>query len=248
MARARAAGARRRSSPRGRPLARPVVHRLDGAPRGRRGGSHRTPPRARPLRVPTPRSRASVAYGRRMSTLAQLISVQDAQRIVLEHAKRLDPERVPNERAAGRVLAAPVAAGLDLPPFASPAVGGYAVRSADTAAAPVRLPVVAQIAAGTPAPRPLGAGEAMAISTGGAVPAGADAVVPLEDVEADDDAIEIAEPVTEAANVRARGGDVSAGDLVLDAGTRLGPAQVAALAAAGVPGVQGAKRPRGGHP
>jgi molybdopterin molybdotransferase len=181
-----------------------------------------------------------------MSTLAQLISVQDAQRIVLEHAKRLDPERVPIERAAGRVLAAPVAAVVDLPPFASSAMDGYAVRSADTAAAPVRLPVVAQIAAGTPAARPLGAGEAMAISTGGAVPAGADAVVPLEDVEADDDAIEIAEPVTEAANVRARGGDVSAGDLVLDAGTRLGPAQVAALAAAGVPEVQCAKRPRVG--
>jgi molybdopterin molybdotransferase len=181
-----------------------------------------------------------------MSTLTQLISVDEAQRIVLERAKRLDPERVPIERGAGRVLAAPAAALVDLPPFASSAMDGYAVRAADTAGARVRLPIVAHIAAGSPAERPLGAGEAMAISTGGAVPEGADAVIPLELVDADEDAIEIGEPVSSGANVRGRGGDVTAGETVLEPGARLGPAQVASLAAAGVSEVQCTKRPRVG--
>src|SRR5919108_3700945 len=181
-----------------------------------------------------------------MSTLTQLISVDEAQRIVLERAKRLDPERVPIERGAGRVLAAPAAALVALPPFASSAMDGYAVRAADTAGARVRLPIVARIAAGSPAERALGAGEAMAISTGGAVPEGADAVIPLELVDADEDAIEIGEAVSSGANVRGRGGDVTAGETVLEPGARLGPAQVASLAAAGVSEVQCTKRPRVG--
>jgi molybdopterin molybdotransferase len=123
---------------------------------------------------------------------------------------------------------------------------GYALSSADTSDLPVRLPVVARIAAGSPAGRALAAGEAMAISTGGAVPEGADSVVPLELVEESDEAIDVGEPVAEGANVRARAGDVAAGDTILEPGARLGPAQVAALAAAGVSEVQCAKRPRVG--
>jgi molybdopterin molybdotransferase len=181
-----------------------------------------------------------------MTTTTGLISVDEAQRIVLERAKRLDPERVPIERAAGRVLAEPVAALVDLPPFASSAMDGYALRAADTADAPTRLPIIARIAAGSPADRPLAPGEAMAISTGGAVPEGADAVVPLELVEESDEALDVPQPVAPGANVRDRGGDVSAGDIVLEPGARLGPAQVAALAAAGVSEVQCTKRPRVG--
>jgi molybdopterin molybdotransferase len=181
-----------------------------------------------------------------MSTATGLISVDEAQRIVLERAKRLDPERVPIERAAARVLAEPVAALVDLPPFPSSAMDGYALRSADTADPPTRLPIGARIAAGSPTDRALAPGEAMAISTGGAVPEGADAVVPLELVEESDEAIGVPEPVAQGANVRERAGDVSAGDIVLEPGARLGPAQVAALAAAGVSEVQCSKRPRVG--
>jgi molybdopterin molybdotransferase len=181
-----------------------------------------------------------------MSTATQLISVAEAQRIVLEHAKRLDPERVPIERAAGRVLADPVRARVDLPPFHSSAMDGYAVRSADTAAAPVRLPVVDRIAAGAPATRDLEAGEAMEISTGGAVPEGADAVVPLELVQEREGEIAVGEPVPSGAHVRERGGDATTGDVVLEPGARLGPGQVAALAAAGVSEIQCSKRPRVG--
>jgi molybdopterin molybdotransferase len=181
-----------------------------------------------------------------VSTATSLISVAEAQRIVLERATRLDAERVPIERAAGRVLSEPAAALVDLPPFPSSAMDGYAVRAEDTENAPVRLPVVAHIAAGSPAEQSLAPGEAMAISTGGAVPRGADSVVPLERVEEAEGQIELLFPVAVADNVRPRAGDVSAGDVFLEPGSRLGPAQVAALAAAGISEVQCTKRPRVG--
>jgi molybdopterin molybdotransferase len=181
-----------------------------------------------------------------MTTTTDLISVEEAQRIVLDHAKRLDEERVPIERAAGRVLSEAVSALVDLPPFASSAMDGYALRADDTAEVPTRLPVVAHIAAGSPARSALAAGEAMAISTGGQVPDGADAVVPLELVDETDEVIEVREAVAKGANIRERAGDVAAGDTILEPGTRLGAAQVAALAAAGVSEVRCAKRPRVG--
>jgi molybdopterin molybdotransferase len=128
------------------------------------------------------------------------------------------------------VLAVDAVAAVDLPPFASSAMDGFALRSAD---APGRLPVVARIAAGRPAPHVLEPGQAMSIATGGVVPEGADAVVPLENVEERDGAIEVG-TVPPGAHIRPRGGDAHAGQTVVAAGTRLGPAQVGALAAAGV--------------
>jgi len=180
-----------------------------------------------------------------VSTATKLISVTEAQRLVLERAHRLDLERVPVERAAGRVLAETAGALVDLPPFPSSAMDGFAVRAGE-AGVGARLPVVARIAAGSPAERPLQAGEAMAISTGGAVPEGADTVIPLELVADSGDAIEIGEAVAFGANVRDQGSDVRTGDTILEPGTRLGPAQVGALAAAGIHEVQCVKRPRVG--
>ncbi len=178
--------------------------------------------------------------------MAELISVAEAQRLVLERAKPLEAERVPIERATGRVLAQSAAAVVNLPPFASSAMDGYALRSADTASAPVVLPVVERIAAGSPASRSLAAGEAMGIATGGVVPEGADAVVPIEVVEENEEGLSVASPVTAGANVRDPGGDVRAGETVLEPGVALGPGQVGALAAAGVSEVQCTKRPRVG--
>lgn len=178
--------------------------------------------------------------------MAELISVAEAQRLVLERAKPLEAERVPIERATGRVLAESAAAAVDLPPFPSSAMDGYALRSVETASAPVVLPIVERIAAGSPASRPLAAGEAMGIATGGAVPEGADAVVPLEIVEETEEGLAVASPVTAGANVREPGGDVRAGETVLEPGVVLGPGQVGALAAAGVSEVQCTKRPRVG--
>src|SRR5213592_3020248 len=106
-----------------------------------------------------------------------LISIEEAQRLVLSRVERLPVETVPITEAGGRVLAEPGRAAVDLPPFDSSAMDGFALRAADS---PGRLPVSFRIAAGSPAPRPIEPGEAMGIATGGAVPAGADAVIPFE--------------------------------------------------------------------
>jgi molybdopterin molybdotransferase len=170
-----------------------------------------------------------------------LLSIEEAQARVLERVRPLPAEPVPIEHAAGRVLAEPARAAVDLPPFASSAMDGFAARAADT---PGRLPIVAHVAAGRPAPRPLAPGEAMGIATGGAVPDGADAVIPVEYVVVHGNEAEIPEAASAGANVRPRGGDVRAGEAVVDAGARLGPAQIGALAAAGVAEVACARRPR----
>ena len=176
-----------------------------------------------------------------MSLVAELLSLQAAQALVLERATPLGAEPVPLAAASGRFLAEAASAAVDLPPFASSAMDGFAVRSADT---PGRLPVVERIAAGSPATRPLAAGEAMAIATGGMVPEGADAVIQHERVVESDNTVEILEVVASGANVRSVGRDVAAGGAVVPAGVRLGPAQIGALAAAGVAEVVCAFRPR----
>src|SRR4051812_7641459 len=108
--------------------------------------------------------------------VGDLLTFEQAQALVLSRAAPLDSETVPLASAAGRVTSSPVQSVVDLPPFASSAMDGYAVRAADV---PGRLPVVARIAAGRPAERALGSGEAMEISTGGVVPDGCDSVVPV---------------------------------------------------------------------
>ena len=163
--------------------------------------------------------------------MPELPTFEEAQALVLAHVRPLDGERVPIGRAAGRVTAEPALAAVDLPPFASSAMDGFAVRAADT---PGTLPVVATIAAGLPATRPLAVGEAMSISTGGVVPVGADAVVPIEYVVQRDNNVEIADGAAVGAHVRPRGGDIAAGAVVVGTGVRLGPAQIGGLAAAGV--------------
>ena len=164
--------------------------------------------------------------------MAELLSLAEAQARVLEQVTPLAGEHVAGgAAAAGRVLAEAARAAVDLPPFPSSAMDGFALRAADT---PGRLPVVARIAAGRPAERALRAGEAMGIATGGVVPEGADSVIPLEYVVDNDNDIEIADPVVQGDNVRPRGGDVRAGEVVVPTGTLLGAAQIGALAAAGV--------------
>ena len=176
--------------------------------------------------------------------MATLVSVEEAQRAVLSHVRPLPAERVALEHAPARVLAEPARAAVDLPPFRSSAMDGFAVRADDTRDAPLLLSVVARIAAGRPAGRPLAPGEAMAIATGAVVPDGADAVVPVELVEDEGAAVRLRSRVAAGANVRDRGGDVRAGETVLEARSRLGAVQVAALAAAGVAEVSCTRRPR----
>jgi molybdopterin molybdotransferase len=173
--------------------------------------------------------------------MADLLAFEEALARILDRARSLPTERVPLEQAAGRVLAEPALSRTDLPPFASSAMDGFAVRAAET---PGSLPIEARVAAGSPSLAPLPRGAAATIATGGAVPEGADAVVPIERADETDGHVRISEPVTVGAHVRPRGGDVREGDAVVAAGTLLGPAQIGALAAAGVGEVSCSRRPR----
>jgi molybdopterin molybdotransferase len=172
--------------------------------------------------------------------MAPLLTFEEALREILSRVLPLSGELVPLAVAPGRVLAEAARSAIDLPPFASSAMDGFAVRADDT---PGRLPVVERIAAGRPATRGLAAGEAMAIATGGVVPGGADAVVPIEHVVEDGDAIEVASRLERGSHVRPRGGDLAAGDLVVAAGTLVRPAEIGALAAAGVGDVVCTRQP-----
>ena len=176
-----------------------------------------------------------------MPPVEEILSLLEAQALILGRARPLAAETLSLAEAAGRFLAEPARALVDLPPFRNSAMDGYALRAGDT---PGELPVVHRVAAGTPAPRALEAGEAMGIATGGLVPEGADAVIQHELVVEKDNSIEVSTAVAKGANVREPGRDVSAGAVVVAGGIRLGPAQIGALAAAGVAEVVCARRPR----
>ena len=175
--------------------------------------------------------------------MAELLSIDEALSGVLAAVRPLRVEEIETAAAAGRVLAEPAAATVDLPPFDSSAMDGFALRSADT---PGELPVVARVAAGHPAGRALQPGEAMGIATGGVVPDGADAVVPIELVTEEGGRLAVPDAVPARSNVRPRGGDVHSGDPVVAGGTLLHPHQLAALLAAGVGHVRVGARPRVG--
>lgn len=172
--------------------------------------------------------------------MAPLITVERARELVLARAAPLASEDVAVDRSAGRVLAADARSPVDLPLFPSSAMDGFAVRSADT---PGALPVVGRSIAGRPADRPLAPGEAMTIATGGVVPEGADAVIPLEEVVERDHIVEVPAAV-QGAHIRARGGDIAVGALVQAAGAVITPATLAALAACGIAWVSCGRRPR----
>ncbi len=152
----------------------------------------------------------------------------------------LPAEQVPLEEAAGRVLAEPVMATLDVPPFDNSAMDGYALRASD---AGKRLPVSQRIAAGSLA-QPLAEGSCARIFTGGQIPAGADCVVMQERVTLDDGHAEIPHDVPAGDNVRLKGRDVQRGDVLLKAGQRTGSGCTGAPAGQGVTEVSVRRRPR----
>jgi molybdopterin molybdotransferase len=173
--------------------------------------------------------------------VASLLTLEEAQARILAAARPLPAELVPISSAAGRVVAEDVRARVDLPPFASSAMDGFAVRAADL---PATLTVAGESAAGSPHEGELEPGTAVAISTGAVVPEGADAVIPVEYVVHSDNEVEIPTGVEAGANVRPPGSDVSAGDVVVPAGSRLTAGRVAAAAAAGLADVPCGRRPR----
>jgi molybdopterin molybdotransferase len=178
----------------------------------------------------------------------KLIEIEDARRAVLERVSPLPVEDVRLEDALGRVLAENVESADAVPGFDNSAMDGFAVRAADTdgatAEAPARLRLSDESRAGRPAERSLGAGEAIAISTGAMVPEGADAVVRVEDTGSSNGAVNVLVEVESGRDIRRAGEDIEPGDVVLKAGTEIGPAELGVLASVGSSSVACTRRPR----
>jgi molybdopterin molybdotransferase len=156
---------------------------------------------------------------------------------VLAAIRPVEPARFELEAAEGTVLAADAATATPLPSFDNSSMDGYAVHASDIAAAteqaPVTLPVTDQVPAGDTRALTVAPGTCVRIMTGALFPAGADAVVPVELTDAGTGRARFFQPVVKGYSVRRRGDDVAEGDVLLTAGTRLGPAQIALLAASG---------------
>jgi molybdopterin molybdotransferase len=172
--------------------------------------------------------------------MPDLITIEEGRRRVLDAVSTLPAEPVPLAGALGRVLAADVASEIDVPPFASSAMDGYAAAPGPAG----ELPVVGESRAGAPYEGEVRPGAAVRISTGALVPAGAGSVVPVERTESGSDGAVRLPERADGDNVRYPGEDVRAGDVVLRAGTELGPAEVAVAASLGHAEVQCARRPR----
>ncbi|MFZ1882779.1 MAG: gephyrin-like molybdotransferase Glp [Rhodoplanes sp.] len=165
-----------------------------------------------------------------------LMPIAEMERLILERVQPVaEIERVGLREAAGRVLASDLAAAIDLPPFDNSAVDGYALRHADLdERTETRLAVVDRIAAGQDAARGIVAGEAIRIFTGAPMPPGADTVVMQEDVRLDGDRVVVPTGLSRGANTRLAGEDIRAGAVMLPAGQRLSPQDVALAAAQGM--------------
>jgi len=185
-----------------------------------------------------------------------MLSVDDALSRILSHFKPVETENVPLAEAANRVLGQDIAAETDLPLFDNSSMDGFAVRSEDSAGAndtaPRRLRVIADIPAGSSPAITLGAGEAARIMTGAQMPAGADAVVPVEDTDYETrDAgspapgqVGIRKAVNPGSNVRPRGMDVQKDDIVLHRGRAITVQDVGLLAMLGWAHVPVHRKPR----
>jgi molybdopterin molybdotransferase len=158
------------------------------------------------------------------------LSIDEARAQVLAAVRPLPSEDVAVQDALGRVLAEEVVAERDVPSFANSAMDGFAVRSGPAGRV---LRIVGEARAGAPAAVAVGEGEAVRISTGAAIPDGADAVLQIELVTLDGDRVTLEDEVDRARNVRPAGDDVRAGATVLPRGTRMGAAEIGIAVVAG---------------
>ena len=183
-----------------------------------------------------------------MRPITSTIDFADALRTVVDAARPIDrTESLPLVDADGRVVASDVRAAGDVPPFDRAAMDGYAVIAAETtgasAGAPRTLRCVDRVFSGHVPGHRLAAGECMEIATGAPMPAGADAVVMVEETTRDGDTVRIRTGVTARQNVGRRAADLAAGDTVVAAGQALTPSRIGALAATGVTRVEVFARP-----
>jgi len=178
---------------------------------------------------------------------ADVLPLGEARRHVLDRVPRRAPVRVGVDEATGLVLAEEVVAAEPVPPFANTAMDGFAVRSADTAGAPVALRIVETVAAGHPPTRPVGPGEASRIFTGAPMPDGADAVVMVERTSLLDEAtVQVETEVPPGNHVRPAGDDLQRGAVVFGPGEVVSAAHLGVLRSLGVDHVQAFPRLRVG--
>lgn len=171
--------------------------------------------------------------------MGEPIGIEEARRRVLAEIAPLEAEEVPLEAALGRVVAETVQAPVDVPPFDSSAMDGFAIAPGVSGV----LRIAGESRAGAPFEGMVASDTAIRISTGAVVPEGAGAVVPVERTSEADGTVDVGQP-PEGANIRRAGEDVRAGTTVLAAGTELGPAELGVLAGAGRAAVGCARRPR----
>src|SRR5437588_898692 len=167
---------------------------------------------------------------------SSVLSFEQARHLVEDHALQLRPrgrELLGLLDAAGRILAEPIHADRDFPPFRRAARDGFAVRSADLQDLPVTLDVIGEIRAGAAHIPELGPGQAVAIMTGAAAPDGADAVVMVEYTSRTGDRVHITKGISAGENIVPAGSEARRGDRLLEAGTKLSYAEVAVAASVG---------------
>jgi molybdopterin molybdotransferase len=165
-----------------------------------------------------------------------VISLEEAQAFVLSSCSALPSVELPLQTSLGHVISTPVAATEPVPSFANSSMDGYAVRSADTAGAPVTLSVIGSVMAGHPLGVAVGPGQAARIMTGAPVPDGADSVCMMEETQTSADArhVTLGRAVQAGEFIRQPGRDVRVGDVVCRAGTVLTPAHIGVLAGQGL--------------
>lgn len=167
-----------------------------------------------------------------------MISIAEAQDIIRENLpeRQIEHRRLPE--LPGTILAAPIAALEPSPRYTNSAMDGFAVRWADISdvgeGKPVSLKIVGESQAGIPFRGMLQAGQTARISTGAMICQGADAVVPIEEVELDGDTLRVLKAKKQHQHLRFQGEEFSAGEPLLASGTRLGPSQIALLASQGI--------------
>jgi molybdopterin molybdotransferase len=185
----------------------------------------------------------------KMRPFGDTISLDQARAVISGALRSIErTERVPLDRAHGRVLAQPVTATADVPPFSRAAMDGYAVRAADTAgaspAAPAVLTWIEKVFTGQMPQRTVGQGQCTEIATGAPMPPGADAVVMVEQTAADDERIQIFAAADPGQNIGRQGADIRNGQTVMQPGEVLNASRVGAIAALGLSHVDVYAKPR----
>ncbi len=173
-----------------------------------------------------------------------LLPVEEALARILEGVEPLPAEEVPLAAATGRILAVPLRAKRDMPPFDASSMDGYAVRAQDVQQAPVELKVIAEAAAGHGVDVEVGPGEAVRIFTGSPLPKGADCIIIQENTERSGDMVRVLEPGVKGRYIRERGMDYRAGEVLLQPGAKLGARQINLAASLNYPVLPVRRRPK----